>query len=288
MNIMRELKRNPVYLPFPESVRWQPHGRHAALFDRWTGWAESLRQRLERVASRHHRLSLILAWTQAFGYSQVQHWQQTVFACYPKINLAIGPILLNWIRRTTSPFVRPGQMNLVSLAFSATERGTADGQPSAGERTMDLRTFAATGIPHDSAKAGRESLGSSLQTPLMRVFARTVAAGWDFGSYRQRYETLSVQRSLQLVKQRVDERRRIEEFVRQPVFMLPQRQAFKTLTNTIHEEVFQSPHGSKAGIAGMTGSAPLLPIDIDQLTDRVVRNIDGRIVAHRERTGRVF
>lgn len=71
-----------------------------------------------------------------------------------------------------------------------------------------------------------------------------------------------------------------------PVQMLPQRQAVKTVTNTIHEEVFESPRAVKAGFAGISPSRT--PIDIEQLTDQVVRNIDNRIVAHRERLGRVF
>jgi len=180
-------------------------------------------------------------------------------------------------------------MNFVLRALSATERRKTNGELSSVERTMDPRSFDVTADPYDSsAKPIHESIGSFLQTPLTRVFARAGAEGRDFGSLDQRYETLSLQRSLQLVKETIHERRRVEELVRRPVVMLPQRQTLKTVTNTIHEEVFESPHSVNAGLTGMTRSPSLLPIDIDQLTERVVRNIDGRIVAHRERLGGVF
>jgi hypothetical protein len=70
--------------------------------------------------------------------------------------------------------------------------------------------------------------------------------------------------------------------------------------------VLQRPPAGAAAEAGSAPHAPLAPaaraaeesravtsrgrsaIDIEQLTDQVVRSIDRRVIAHRERTGRVF
>jgi len=52
--------------------------------------------------------------------------------------------------------------------------------------------------------------------------------------------------------------------------------------------IAQSPRGLKVGAPGMTPRAWSSSLDIDQLTEQVVRNIDRQIVAYRERMGRVF
>jgi hypothetical protein len=60
---------------------------------------------------------------------------------------------------------------------------------------------------------------------------------------------------------------------------------FPTVTET--EQVFESRHGTRDG-ATLVPNGTNVPLDVEKLTEQVIRKLDSRLVAHRERTGRVF
>ena len=53
------------------------------------------------------------------------------------------------------------------------------------------------------------------------------------------------------------------------------------------EKVLEAGTGSRAGIQGWLGT-PLPDFEVEQLTDRVMRRIDGKYIAHKERLGKLF
>ena len=54
-------------------------------------------------------------------------------------------------------------------------------------------------------------------------------------------------------------------------------------------ETYESPRGARVGAPGMAHLPdPVMPLNLDRLTEQVVKEIDNRIVAYRERMGRVF
>jgi hypothetical protein len=95
--------------------------------------------------------------------------------------------------------------------------------------------------------------------------------------------------SLRILQRVVDQRHRAEERTQRTILVHKYDDVRPGVTTAETEAmVKQSPRGLRVGMPGMAqvGSPPA--IDIEKLTDQVVRHIDRRIVAHRERMGRVF
>jgi hypothetical protein len=93
-----------------------------------------------------------------------------------------------------------------------------------------------------------------------------------------------------LVSRIANERRRIEASSRRDLFTREQPE-FAMIANKAvrNEAIFESPQVMRTGTAvGAMPSVTALPLDIESLTDQVVRSIDSRLVAHRERLGKVF
>ena len=85
----------------------------------------------------------------------------------------------------------------------------------------------------------------------------------------------------------VAERRRFEDQTYRVLLTLQQHETTKQVQRS-EETVIHSSREFDVRSAERFGPKARAPIDIEQLTDQVVRQIDNRIVAHRERLGKVF
>src|SRR5215471_18547479 len=61
---------------------------------RWISWVQELRARWERIAYRRIGVPIILARSRVTELTQINRWERTVHAWFPKINLAISPMLV--------------------------------------------------------------------------------------------------------------------------------------------------------------------------------------------------
>lgn len=89
--------------------------------------------------------------------------------------------------------------------------------------------------------------------------------------------------------QRVEVRPAPAIMVRQPV--APPIPADNGRANTgvgSDATVLQSPRGPRVGATGLAPGVVPSDLDIERLTEKVVRKIDDRILAYRERMGKVF
>jgi len=267
------------------------HKRSGTRENRWLGWSQSLAERHSRVAANHRAMSLTFLHPATTLLFDCGRWLHAAWTITQQINLSIGPIL-----RSLQP---AGGYELASRQEMERQRALPSSRftPNSGAKTIVERW----GEPSRIKSAEQiEDLVANLQTvvvkqerhtwlrPLQRVFARAkaVEAGEMATVSRAQHETLLVERSLQIVRRVVDERRRVEEQTRRTLVARQQRSA-PQVAPADRETVMQSPRGLQVGAQGMTRTtAPL--IDIEQLTDRVVRNIDSRIIAHRERMGTLF
>ena len=273
-----------------EPARWQPRPRPADRSDRWTTWAQWLRTRHARIAIRYHALGLILARNQLISRRQIEHRHHHSARLLSRIQLSIGPILLRFGDAATRLLLAlprsrdeksPGGVTPESV-----DRGQRNGQHwSLNQLQLNQLQGAAStgaGVPFRTSSAVRQD--SSFQSPLMRVFDRESKPASDL----TRFEARLVQRSLQLVTRVLTERRRLEEDVRRHFVSREQRVTPAVNNNAIAENtVFESSRTMRTGTDGPATPSGW-PIDIEKLTEQVVRAIDGRIVAHRERLGRVF
>ncbi len=267
-----------------EPARWQPRRRRADRSDRWTTWAQWLRTRHARIAIRYHALGLILARNQLISRRQIEHRHHHSARLLPRIQLSIGPILLRFGDAATRlPFALPGSRDEKSpggVTPESVDRGQRNGQYWSSNQLQGAASTGA-GVPFRTSRAVRQD--SLFQSPLMRVFDRQGKPASDL----TRFEARLVQRSLQLVTRVLTQRRRLEEDARRHFVSREQRVTPAVNNNAIAENtVFESSRTMRTGTNGPTPSG--WPIDIEKLTEQVVHNIDGRIVAHRERLGRVF
>ena len=289
---MLEPKANKTNPLLCELRRWQPRRRRGAFSERWTALAESLQERYGRIAIRQSALPLILA-KQVALLTRIERWQQTALQFYPKVNLAIGPILLRFGSGETPSTLVMHRLNTLMQSVPQWIRESIAGQTlRRGEPPVDGRNLDARSVSDHSSNTSRfEFSKPPVQTALMTIFARAGAGDQVHGSSSSsRYETVLVQRSLLLVSRIANERRRIETSSRRDLFTR-EHPEFSMITNKAvrNEVVFESPQGMQTGAAvGAMPSVTALPLDIESLTDQVVRSIDSRLVAHRERLGRVF
>ena len=93
--------------------------------------------------------------------------------------------------------------------------------------------------------------------------------------------------SVEILRRIIDERARVEARVHSILVM---RRPPMPVVNAaaVDTVIAQSPWGLKVGAPAMTPQAGSSSVDIERLTEQVVRNIDRQIVAYRERMGRVF
>jgi hypothetical protein len=246
--------------------RGQRRKRSCARENRWLHWAQSLADRHSRVAANRRGLSLTFLHPATNLLLSCGRWSRAAATIAPQINLSIGLILRSLQQ--------------------------AGGDESASWRKMEWQVEGVKQIESLAADPQASVVKQQINTwqrPLQRVFARAMVevAGETAPLSRARHETLLVERSLQIVRRVVDERRRVEEQARRTLVAREQRNVSRPTAAAAQETLMQSPRGLRVGAQGMMQTtAP--PIDIEQLTDRVVSNIDSRIIAHRERMGRLF
>jgi hypothetical protein len=259
--------------------------------NRWLRWAQSLAGRRLRVAANQRGLSLtFLQPAEAAPFSRDQ-WTQAVWTIAPRINLSIGPILRSLNLSTRDESARRRMIERKRSPLSS-QFATNSGGGTIVERRGESPRMESVEHIEDLAAIQRPFVVTQQSNPwwkpLQKVFARAVfeEAGETGPVTRARHETLLVERSLQVVRRVVDERRRVEEQARRSLVAREQRSASRTPA-AAQETVMQSPRGLRVGAQGPAQTAAPV-IDIEQLTDRVVRNIDSRIIAHRERMGKLF
>ncbi len=255
--------------------------------NRWLDWAQSLARRHARVAESHCGLSLTFLRPAPPPLFDCERWSRAAWTIAPQINLSIGPILRS-LRQAASH-----QSKSERKAPPPSAAPSSHFAPNSGDKTIVERWGVLSridGVEHiEGLRTFAVDQRNDLpQRPLRTVFARAMVeeAGERAPASRARRETLLVERSLQIARRVVEERRRVEEQARRALVARERRGALQDAA-AAQETAAHSPRGSRVGARGMAQTAAPV-IDIDQLTDRVVRNIDSRIIAHRERMGRLF
>ena len=259
-------------------TRGQLRKRSFARENRWLNWAQSLADRHSRVGANRRGLSLTFLQPARTPLFSCERWSRAAWTIAPQINLSISRILR---------FLQPSGED-ESAGMQMRERRGKTIVERRGESPRMVAVEHIEGLAANLRAFVAERRSDALQNPLQRVFARAMAeeSGETATTSRAQRETLILEQSLRITRRVVDERRRVEEQMRRTIVAREQRSASRT-SAAAQETVSQSPRGSRVAAQGLAQTtAPV--IDIEQLTDRIVRNIDSRIIAHRERMGRVF
>jgi hypothetical protein len=274
-----------------EVLRWQRPPGVRRFSHRWTDWACALIERHTRISVRPPSSPLRLVQPWAPIYRFCQRWEQWAWTISPRINLGISLFLGRSVRQERAA---PAAVEIA---------GPSSHEPAPiRERAIIHHLFEnrwlAGGPP--GAKPREKSRGTPLamevaevqeQTPLRRVLRRTAFEEENETLMMSRFERESriAHESRQILRRLLEGRQRVEIRDSRALVMRRQQQApppeGAVETGPVTR---QSPLGLRVGVPGMAqGSAPGA-IDIELLTEKVVRQIDQRIVAYRERMGKLF
>jgi hypothetical protein len=269
--------------------RWPPRPPDPS--DRWAGWSLALRDRFARRSRQGGRSGLLLARPPATASPAARVDQRFVLnvAVSPRIHLRIG----GSTHLTRVEQMQPGPSPAARSVLSR-------------EATVHADTDIVRGMSAPSASIAREvgptpSIASRfVQRP---TFQPSVGAGRLPGGIPAVVPRLVAAESGRLVVRRVlDDRQRVEErprtagvgpVLRHPVTPpaadlpdargslagRPRSDGLSALTRTVRDE---------PNLSRPVSPPPAPSIDIERLTEQVVRQIDRRIVAHRERLGNLF
>ena len=262
--------------------------------DRWTTWARSLAERHERFTARQGLLVMTLLEPLRMSVSINRRFESFAFAVFPKIRVSIGEILNEIGHQQFASFplfhssvLFPG-INSVTRMTRIKERsafGATHAQFTLVERVTDQRTSELT------THQRRELLGHThaihinprvTQSPVLRVFARFEQREQGVMLKKLLYENES-QRVIERVTR---EHLRVEQRTRGDMVIKTQPRPAAVVEDRRRE--LETQFVSTAKTRGPSWPEKTPEINIEQLTEQVIRKIDHRITAYRERLGRAF
>jgi len=274
-----------------ELRRWLVRPRRRTAGQRWAAWAHAVSERCGRVTERHGASDLVLARLPLVHRLQ-QRWLVSSQRFFPRITLAIHPILRQTIWR--------GQTLLVPDAETTATK-------SGDRRRLTTRPFSSqpaflwsAAIPDAASpwtveEARRQIFdhmsnrafvkgASQLQAPLQLAFRRLFGADESILLKGSQIATEASVRALgeHIVRQSY----RVEERVAETAAVVMRRPPAVEMAPTMPTN--QHPFVTTAAEQSWRqDTSPPPALDLERITDQVVRQLDRRVVALRERLGKV-
>jgi len=270
---MKQRKQQP--------AKWNSHSKALCLPHRWTDWTRALREKFKRSWLRQPGLELTLLQPRGPLCLHYHRWQAGTWSLAPNIRLAISPLLEETFWQGTphtTALIDRNSGARSTLAKCETERreavrGVLVPQLLSSQTLQRSGNFHSTGIAWDAA------------APLARVFARKREQNEDDGTAlgNRSREVRQDALALRVVRHYA----RIEELTHRT--LVSARPPATTIAKNVEhrEAVLEAAPVSPRGVKGRLGM-DTSDFDIEHLTDRVVRRLDGRLIAHQERLGRLF
>jgi hypothetical protein len=245
------------------------------------------------VTSRLDALGLVLLRPTPISLSS-QRWLVSSLRIYPRINLAIQPILRDTVIRQQSGYWSgaPGLPIAPAAVLMRAATMNVAAQPDS-QRVTEIERERSD----ESAIVGRE-LGLALQTPLARVFSllrkAEVSLPKTTGQNAEQVAGRVTRRS-----RRVEERSLVaSSAVTRQAAMAIERETKVGIERTESKLSRRLPEQTSAwevnqpSVASrpdtwQQGVAQTAQFEIEQLADQVMRQLDRRFVAQRERMGKV-
>lgn len=242
--------------------------------DRWTLWADSLARRYDRAAGRSRS---------TLTYQRISRWLYVNFRHSLNVNWWAGAPFNSSVAR-----VAVGALGSLLLAGPRRQEAFETSGRGRGPLQFLITRGSVSQIPQwqppDGGSNGSvmaDARKPVLTLPRLRHLEdEKISFGSDLGS-------VVAERTRHILPRLINDRQRIE--------MAMQRGAIKHkqpgTSSIIEDRGDPSSWQTDGANPGTFGSSPAVPIpgpDIERLTEQVVRRIDQRIVAHRERMGQAF
>lgn len=284
--------------------------RRSAAQNRWSLWARSLATRHLRLAPRRDLLDLVVAHPRALVHILRERWLITSRRVQPRIELAIHAILKLTVN----------QQQRSSVTRTSAQSPSVGMQPATfrdASRDFPLRSMPAARQTLSKAQSSGKAFGKipspnpegvvfNAAAPLTMVFRRVQET--QKLTHSRVLEALMDQREHSIAR-RVTQRSRRSETMVTTASTLTRRQTVSTETEAIPSRSMKLAPLMKltpAAVKVVERSATTVPatstvestslqkestslpdLNLDQITDQVVRRLDHRVIALRERLGRV-
>jgi hypothetical protein len=256
--------------------------------ERWTGWAKSQGERYGRIAERRRGPVMLLIQSA----NPEERWIQASWTIKPQIHLSVHPILRETVRTQTIP---NGHQQM----------GAWGSSQSIFTKPASLVYMPGARFSPESALPESEAVHLLSHDTSHQVHEVQKDRQLPFMSSAENYSWIETQNTQQVLPRLVQERKRIEQHgfyppatMRQIRSVAPsagsneaakQPEAWMTeATTSIPAEVFETSQGWRMSTKAASRPKIVPEVDLERLTEQVVRKIDERIVAHRERLGRNF
>ena len=259
------------------------------LVGRWSRWARSMSGRHRQVVSKHRFVVMTLLRRSVPLYLSSRRWELKAWSLFPRINLAIDVRPHAFVFKT-SLLSRAAQAQRAQHidhhhereATRLVEKSLAIVK-ARNPRTESETVVVTPSILNVSDLSGRRALD--------RVFRRLTI-------HESETRTKGILRTeaLNIVHRITEERRRVEERASTPT-VLRQQRPVSLSQEQLNEIVGKSTNqmSSLDRFGGNMRNADAMPspfttpnFNLQQLTDHVIRQIDDRIIAHKERMGKLF
>lgn len=252
------------------------------MMDRWTTWANSMASRHERFTARQGRLVMTLLEPLRMSVSINRRYENFAISVFPRIQVSIGGIL-NEIGRVSTSENRTGtRITRIKERFVF---GLTHDQFALVERIANHNTRAIT------TDQRRELLGHThairihprvTQSPVLRVFSRF----HERDAHVMLRELLYENESQKVIERITRDHMRLEQRTRGDMVIKTQTRPAAVVEDRRRE--LESQFAPTAKTRGPSWPEKPPEINVEQLTEQVIRRIDHRITAYRERLGRAF
>lgn len=269
---------------------------------RWAAWAHALLSRLGRTATDHRPSDLVLVRPVPLVHRLHQQWILACRQVMPRIHLAIQPLLRSTVLRDHARME-------YSIIDRSIERHSVLHRHDKFLTNHDRRMLAPVPAPRriqvpNSDAQEQEPEGKTLglgrfpdlvgwQSPVQLVYQRLRHADTLRISHRRNstlyqdveHQTREIRQRIRRVEQHFVERSSLVFRQQIPQLAVMHANADQTMVYPAPTSVTPAAYGLQAG-SWTSGVAPTPP-NIEHLADQVMRQLDRRMTAWRERTGRI-
>jgi len=275
------------------ALKREPRQRPA---DRWTTWARSMSDRHERITARQGVLIMTLVQPFRMFTSINQRLENFALALFPRIEISIGPILQE-LARAQLPSALVVQkslafprVNILGNSAVLENHAAAVGghnQPEARFLLPASMTFAGGPFPTDQRNLTAEATGftTNHNAAEFRLVNEAGRALIDFAQSPLRRLFARIYRRTPGVVLMVQEHLRVEQTKRGDMALRKQMMPGISAEDRRGEMEAQFA-STKTRSHSWPENSP--EVNVEQLTEQVIRKIDHRIKAYRERLGRAF
>ncbi len=267
---------------------------------RWARWARDISDGHRRVVGKHRFAMMKFLRLATPIYLSSHRWELRAWSLIPQIKLAIAPVLRelglkistqneNASRDETFAARDVGAHLNLAVLNGRRPSDTRAANDELGSLTESIGAFVKQRIgTKNRAGIDSETQGYSGVLPLERIFRRVEPHNQSLG------RDLLNSESRRLARRVTGRASRFEQYEYGPTVVRRQASSLKK-SNADDDATNSDPR--QTSISGWRTARPtpgsqfnLLPPDysIEQLTEQVIKRIDDRVIAHKERMGKLF